>query len=351
MMKNWQSTLVSPDTPILKTIEVINQSALQVAMVVDKDRKLLGMVTDGDIRRAILDNHAMSTSVEKIMKVGCTVASIDKSHEDVLRLMKEFSLRHIPIVDHYGRVIDLKVLLDIVGQPQKRENWVVLMAGGLGSRLLPLTEECPKPLLKVGGRPLLETIIENFKENEFYQFFISLNYKGEMIEEYFGDGSKFGVKIKYIREEKKLGTVGALHMLTDLPPQPIFVMNGDVLTKINLQQVLNFHLEQKATATMCVREYDFQVPFGVVKVEGNQILEIEEKPVHNFFVNAGIYVLEPSCLKNIPENRCFNMTDLFEKLIRLNEKTVAFPIHEYWLDVGQLTDFRKANGEFQKIFK
>jgi NDP-sugar pyrophosphorylase family protein len=241
-------------------------------------------------------------------------------------------------------------LLDYLLEAPERENWVVLMAGGLGTRLAPLTDNCPKPLLKVGNKPILETIIENFISHGFKRFYLSVNYKAEMIEEYFGDGSRWGAEIRYLREDKKMGTAGALGLIPEPLTQPFLVMNGDLLTKVNFSQLLNFHQEQNAHATMCVREYDFQVPYGVVSVDKHRIKSIEEKPVHRFFVNAGIYVLDPEAVSLIPADMPYDMTSLFEQMTANEREVIAFPVREYWLDIGHRDDFERAAGDFARIF-
>jgi len=347
-MKDWKKTLVKPSDPIIEVIKIIDSGALQIALVVDEDRRLLGTVTDGDVRQAILRQLSLQEPVEKIMCTSCTVSSIHDDREKTLSIMRQKELRHIPIVDDSGRVMDLKILMDIV-KPQVRENLVILMAGGLGTRLKPLTNDCPKSLLKVGGKPILEIILDNFIEYGFHRFLISVNYKAEMIEDHFGGGSKWDVEIRYLRENKQLGTAGALSLLSERPTQPFFVMNGDLLTKVNFQQLLDFHNQYQGQTTMAVREYDFQVPYGVVEVRKSQLVGINEKPVHRFFVNAGIYVLEPEVLDLVPRNQFFNMTDLFDRALERNFRTAMFPVREYWLDIGQIQDLERANGEFIKI--
>jgi NDP-sugar pyrophosphorylase family protein len=231
-----------------------------------------------------------------------------------------------------------------------RDNWVVLMAGGLGSRLRPLTDECPKPMLRVGNKPLLETIIETFIEQGFRRFFISVNYMADTIKEYFGDGSRWGAEIQYLEETSRLGTAGALSLLPEKPQAPLLVMNGDLLTKINFRQLLDFHREHHAQGTMCVREYEFQVPYGVVKMDHHRITGFEEKPIQRYFVNAGIYVLEPQALQHIPHGVFFDMPSLFQTLMADRQEAVVFPIREYWLDIGHMADYDRANGEFARNF-
>jgi NDP-sugar pyrophosphorylase family protein len=226
----------------------------------------------------------------------------------------------------------------------------VIMAGGRGTRLGALTDECPKPMLRVGGRPILETIILNLREYDVGQVYVAVNYRAEMIEDYFGDGSKLGLSIDYLRERERLGTAGALGMLPARPKDSFVVMNGDVLTKVNVTQLLEFHRNSRAAATMCVRQHDFQVPFGVVAVDGNQVMGIDEKPVRRDFVNAGLYALEPSVLDSVGPGQYLDMTTLLNSLIAAGNRAVAFPVSEYWLDVGRHADFERANGDFPNEF-
>jgi dTDP-glucose pyrophosphorylase len=348
-MRDFKKIQVAPNVSIRETIGLIDASAMQIALVVEKSGKLVGTVTDGDIRRGILKGVALDAAVEFIMNRQPSVCGKEEDRETMLARMKQTGLHHMPIVDDIGCLVGLETLDELL-IPAEKENVVVLMAGGLGARLRPLTEDCPKPMLKIGGRPILETILLNFIEHGFRRFYISVNYKSEVITEYFGDGSRLGVDVQYIHESHKLGTAGALGLLAHRPKQPFFVMNGDLLTKVNFSQLLDFHKNHHAKATMCVREYDFQIPYGVVKIDNHRIIGIEEKPTHRFFVNAGVYVLEPETLKNIPTDSPFDMPTLFEKLIKEEKETAVFPIREYWLDVGHLADFDRANGEYRDIF-
>lgn len=348
-MSSWKQTLVTSGTSLRDAIHVLDTGALQIVLVVDENNRLLGTVTDGDIRRGILKGVSLGEPASKIMNPSPTVARTGDDRQLILSVMQQKQLHHIPVVDEHGGLIGLEILDEII-QRRIRDNPVVLMAGGLGSRLQPLTNNCPKPMLPVGNKPLLETILENFIEYGFHKFYISLNYMGEVIKAYFGDGSRWDVEIAYLEEDRKLGTAGALSLLPEKPSHPMLVMNGDVLTKVNFRQLLEFHLEHRAQATMCVREYDFQVPYGVVKIDKQRIIGVDEKPVQHFFVNAGIYVLDPSIMELIPQNAYYDMPSLFERLIQRGDETSAFPIREYWLDIGQLADYDRANGEFMQIF-
>ncbi|MCP4670888.1 MAG: CBS domain-containing protein [Desulfobacula sp.] len=352
-MKDWRKTLVSPETSIKETIAIIDKGALQIAIVVDGDGKLLGTVTDGDIRRGILKGISLDESVKRIFYVSPLTASIDDDPQTMHKIMKEQLINQLPIVDHQGRVVEFMFLRDIL-EKKSNKNPVVLMAGGLGTRLRPLTDSCPKPLLKVGGTPLLETILERFISYDFDNFYISVNYKAEMIEDYFGDGSKWGVNIKYLKETKRLGTAGSVKLLPEKSQLPVIVMNGDLLTKVDFKKLLEFHINNNklsdTKATMCVREYNMQIPYGVVKQDGNRLMQLDEKPVQRFFVNGGIYVFEPDMIDLIPDDEYFDMTDLFDKMMDKDLKTVVSQIREYWMDIGHKRDFETADGEYGEIF-
>jgi dTDP-glucose pyrophosphorylase len=348
-MKDWRKTLIVPSTPIMEAIRLIDASSLQIALVVDEKSRLLGVVTDGDVRRAILNGVSLDNPVQLIMCRDITTANKLASREELLNLMKKKDLKHMPLVDENGSIVDLKMIIDLIDAP-KKDNWVVIMAGGLGARLQPLTDTCPKPLIEVGGKPILETILENFANFGFRSFFISVNYKSEMIEDFCGDGCKWNIEIQYLREKKKMGTAGALSLLPFKSKKPIIVMNADVLTNVNIQQLLDFHQTHKAAATMCVQDYRFEVPYGVIKIDQHRIKGLDEKPVQRFFVNAGIYVLDPVVLDIIPTQEPFDMTELFTRLIDQGFETVAFPIREYWMDIGRVEDYKKANGDFTEVF-
>jgi dTDP-glucose pyrophosphorylase len=350
MNKDWKKTLLPITSTVKEATQTIDSSHMLVALVVDNEQKLLGMVTDGDIRRAILKGISLDESVDKIMNTSPVVIPINESSINIYKIFEKTHFRHLPVIDSQKRVIGLR-LLDELHHTIKKRNIVVLMAGGLGTRLGNLTHSCPKPLLKVGNKPLLETILENFIDHGFCNFYFSVNYKAEMIEDYFENGQKWGVDIQYIRENKRLGTAGALSLLPEKTDLPLIVMNGDVLTKVNFQSLLDFHKEHQADATMCVREYDFQVPYGVVNVDQNKITKIDEKPIHRFFVNAGIYVLSSKTLDLIPKETYFDMPALFEQMMEYKMETTAFPIREYWLDIGQVEDFKQANGDYQMVFE
>ncbi|MFA6601146.1 MAG: nucleotidyltransferase family protein [Candidatus Omnitrophota bacterium] len=349
-VSDWRSSLASPKTPIRKALEIVDASACQIVLVADEKGCLVGTMTDGDARRGILRGVSLEESVECVMQTMPVSATCQSSPEERLSKVDPKHIRQLPILDLEGRIVGLEAFR-ASRESSIKENWVVLMAGGVGRRLMPLTEECPKPLLKVGTKPILETILENFAAYGFRKFFFAVCYKDEMLKEYFSDGSKWGVDIQYLREDSGLGTAGALSLLKRRPKAPLILMNGDLLTKVNFSQLLDFHYEQKADVTLCIREYDFQVPYGVVKLHDQRILKLDEKPIQRFFVNAGIYVLEPSVLKHIPADETFDMPQLLDKLFGLRLHVAAFPIREYWLDIGRMDDLEKANVDFFRIFK
>lgn len=343
----WKDVVVSPETPLKDAIAKIDASRLQVALVLAHDDHLLGIVTDGDVRRAILAGKSLHVPVAEVMTSRPTSVSALTPRDELLALMRRRVLHHLPLVDEAGRVVGLATLDELIGVTA-RPNWVVLMAGGLGTRLLPLTDERPKPLLTVGGKPILETILESFAEQGFKHIFLSVNYKADMIHKHFGDGERWGVQVAYLREDERLGTGGALSLLPEKPTAPIIVMNADLLTRMNFDSLLQFHANQRAVATMVVREYDLQVPYGVVRIDATHIKAIEEKPVQKFFVNAGIYALSPEALEHVPSKTFFDMPTLFERLIAAGKTTAAYPLRESWMDIGRLEELERAQTEWVK---
>ena len=343
-MSNWKEACLKPMSTISDAIDVLESKALRIVLVVDDVGKLLGVVTDGDIRRGLIRHMNMNTPVSEIMCKTPTVASLKDDRDKILVLMKSGDFLHIPLVDGEGRVAGLETLQHLLDN-KRFDNPVLLMAGGLGKRLRPLTNDTPKPLLKIGKKPILETILERILDAGFHDFYISTCYKSDMVRDYFGDGGKWNVNIRYICEKEPMGTAGALGLLPDdMPDLPLLVMNGDLLTKINFEHLLQFHKEEGGLATMCVREYDFQVPYGVIKSEGRRITSIEEKPVHKFFVNAGIYVLEPELVRSLNKTSYLDMPDLLEDKINQNQQINMFPVHEYWLDIGRMEEIERARG-------
>ena len=348
-MKNIEKIKLTVDSTIREALTIIDSGAVKIAIVVDENDKLIGTLTDGDIRRGILNGKSLHDTIEDTYFREPTVVSVNVTKEDIINICTSKKIYQIPVVDDNGIVISIDILDELL-KPEEHPNKVILMVGGLGSRLRPLTENTPKPMLPVGGKPILQTILEKFSSYGFVNIVMCVNYKSHIIQDYFGDGSKFGVSIEYVLEDQRMGTAGALSLLKEKPSEPFFVMNGDLLTNVNFEHLLKFHQSNSSMATMCVREYDFQVAYGVVNVEDGKILSIKEKPVQKFFVSAGIYMLDPKNIDLIPENEFYDMPTLFEKLIEMNENTVSFPLREYWLDIGRIEEYEKANREYHEVF-
>lgn len=348
-MENIENIKLRENSTIKEALQIINQGAIQIALVVDDNDKLLGTLTDGDIRRGLLKGLDLNSFIEPIVFKTPTVAKVSDTKEDILKIALSKKLHQIPIIDNSGKVLGIQEIEELI-KPKEKINKVVLMVGGLGTRLRPLTETTPKPMLKVGNKPILQTIVEKFAEYGYTNIIMCVNYKSHIIQDYFKDGKEFGVSIEYILEEQRMGTAGALSLLKDNPNEPFFVMNGDLLTNVNFEHLHNYHIATNSMATMCVREYDFQLPYGVVNIKDSKILSIEEKPTHKFFVSAGIYMLSSEVLNYIPKNEFYDMPTLFEKLIGLNQDTVSFPIREYWLDIGRMEEYKKANDEYNEVF-
>lgn len=349
MLQKWKRLCVHPANTLGDAIRAIDENSVQIALVVDHDR-LCGTLTDGDVRRALLRGTSLQDPVTCAMNASPKTALAGDNREAIVARMRQLSIRQIPIVDAEGVLVGLEILDELL-TPSLLANRVVLMAGGFGRRLSPLTDDCPKPMLPIGGRPILETVLLNLVEYGFRNFSLSVNYKSEMIEDYFGNGSRWGVNIDYLHEPRPLGTAGALCLLPETPSLPIVVMNGDILTKVNFNHLLQFHTSHASRATMCVRDYELQVPYGVVKIDGYQILEIQEKPTQKFFVNAGIYVLEPEILELIPREERLDMTELFQKAIDTKKAHAVFPVREYWVDIGRHADLDNARLEFGATFR
>src|SRR5208283_268252 len=357
MSVDWRDVAVKPATTVAETIERIDRLGLQVGLVVDTEHHLLGMVTDGDLRRAILRGCRLDAEIRKVMNAAPHTLPAGTNRAEVLAFMRRHKVHQVPLVDSDARLVGLELLSQLLGAVEL-PNRVLIMAGGRGSRLQPLTEECPKPLLPVGGKPILEHILEAFIEEGFRNFYFSVNYKAEMITEHFGTGEGWGVRIDYLRESSPLGTAGSLTLLPERPRHPLVVMNGDLLTKMSVTSMLDFHKRHGGLATMAVREYDLQIPYGVVTVEngevlsfdeteGGRIVRIDEKPVQRFFVNAGIYVLSPESFDHLPTETPFDMPMLFDRL-RAAGPTMAFPLREYWVDVGRHDQLEMAENDLAR---
>ena len=341
MNNSWKNTAIAPDSSIRDALLLLDKSALRIALVVDSTDKLLGVLTDGDIRRGLLRNCSLQHPVSDVMNPNPQTAAWGTPRRELVKLMTERKLLSIPLLKD-DKVVGLEILQTSEASVQY-DNPVFLMAGGFGSRLKPLTDNCPKPMLKVGDKPILEIVLNSFIRAGFHNFYMSLHYMPEQIQAYFGDGSRWNVSINYIYEQEPLGTGGALGLLPDnLPDLPLILMNGDLLTTIDFEQLLQFHNKQQADATMCVRDYEYQIPFGVINGEGNKVTSMVEKPIQRLFVNAGIYVISPKVRKQVKANQRIDMPTLLEQNIEQKNAVLMFPIHEYWLDIGRMDDYQRA---------
>jgi dTDP-glucose pyrophosphorylase len=330
----------------------IDRGSCGIALVVDQERRLLGTITDGDIRRAILAGTDLESPVSVLLakKISSqypkpVTALPETDRKTLIALMQEHVLRQIPILDNDGRVVDLVMMDDLI-PTQNLPLQAVIMAGGSGTRLRPLTEDMPKPMLPLGGKPLMELVIEQLRQVGIRRVNITTHYKPEIISNHFGDGSSFGVELNYVNEDKPLGTGGALGLI-DAPTETMLVINGDILTQVDFRAMLAYHQEHRAVMTVAVRQYDIKVPYGVIECEGSRVATLKEKPQMHLLVNAGVYLLEPTVYEFIPKRKHFNMTDLIQWLLDSDRIVVSFPIIEYWLDIGQLVDYAKAQNDVE----
>lgn len=340
----WRKSTLPPNASIEDAIRNLNESSSKIVLVVNPEGTLVGTLSDGDIRRGLLKGLDLKSQITDIVHRHALVAMPGMGREIVKQLMVANKIQQIPAVDEQRTVVGL-YLWDEIVTPIARENTMVIMAGGKGTRLRPHTENCPKPMLHIAGRPMLEHIIERAKAEGFSHFVLAIHYLGQMIEDYFGNGTRMGVSIDYLRESTPLGTAGALSLLNAIPKQAFVVTNGDVITDIHYGELLDFHLRHNSSATMAIRMHEWQHPFGVVQTKGIEIVGFEEKPVARSHINAGVYALNPDTLRNLNKNERCDMPTLFERLKAQSKMTVAYPMHEPWLDVGRPDDLIRANNE------
>lgn len=353
MKRDLSQFSFSPDSTIRQVLACINASDCGIALMVDESRHLLATITDGDVRRAILAGRNLGDDARLLLEYKGAAyqkpitAPAGMPPADMLELMQAHEIHQLPLLDEQGIVVDL-VTLDELLPRESIDVQAVIMAGGFGTRLRPLTDELPKPMLPVGDRPIMEHIIDQLRQVGIHQVNVTTHYQPEKITEYFGDGRNFGVRLNYVTEDRPLGTAGALSLM---PPadEPLLVINGDILTKVDFRAMLNFHHENKAELTVGVRRFEFQVPYGVVECEGALVKALKEKPQLDFMVNAGIYLLEPSAHMEIPSDRRFDMTDLIDLLLSRGRRVASFPIVEYWLDIGQYADYQRAQEDIKGL--
>ncbi len=340
---------VTAKSTISEAINAINRSKAQIAFVLDDDCRLIGTVTDGDVRRAILSGSTLHSSVLDCMNDSYTFVTGDYDVQGLINTMKKKSIRQIPILDSQYHIIRLHTLDELLN-PTQNNTPVIIMAGGRGERLSPLTERCPKPMLSVGERPILETILERMILYGFYRFYFSINYLGDQIRDYFGDGNKWCAEISYVEEDVKLGTAGALGLIDFPQNQNVIVLNGDVLSSFEPIKLLEFHQTQLADLTICLKKFEIEVPYGVVELAGPDVKSVTEKPKHTYFVSAGIYVFQSKVFTLIKKDRCLDMPDFVNTLLRNNEVVKGYPIYEYWTDIGHHAEILKARNDFKIHF-
>ena len=345
--RDWRRALLPEDATLQQAIRNLDESSMQIVLVASPEGVLIGTITDGDIRRGLLRGLDLSSSIDSIIRRNPLVVPTEMNREMVLQLMQANQIHQLPVVDQDRHLIGLHIWNELFTTPQVANMMMVIMAGGQGTRLRPLTENCPKPMLPVAGKPMLEHIIERARNDGFRNFVLAIHYLGHMIEDYFSDGSRWDVHINYLREEQPLGTAGALSLLTPRPAAPFVVTNGDLLTDIRYVELLDFHLRCNATATMAVRLHEWQHPFGVVNTNGVDIVGFEEKPITRTHINAGIYVIDPRALDSLATNERCDMPELFTRVMEQRQRAIVYPMHEPWLDVGRPLDYQQVEKELQ----
>lgn len=350
-MRSISGITIQENTTVRKILEAIDKGKLGIVLVVSKNRKLSGIITDVDVRKSLLRGAGLHSPAGSIMNKRPIKVSEGTPAEEILSLMKKYNVRQLPVVNRLNEPVGLELLNDYFGKPQY-DNTVVIMAGGSGKRLYPLTKDTPKPMLTVGDKPILENTIEMFKRHGFSDFVISVTNRQKKIKEFFKNGEKWGVKIAYLTEKRQLGTAGALSLLDRKSiKKPFFVANSDLLTSINLEHMLEYHLKHRSVATVGIKDYTVDIPYGIVKLKASRLDSFEEKPSTQYYINAGIYVFNPQVLRCLKKNTAIDMVSFIELLKKRGFTIACFPIHEYWLDIGQFDNYRKANKDYRRVLK
>lgn len=344
----WRKAILQQNSSIRDAIECLNKTAIKIVLVVNENGTLDGTVSDGDIRRGLLRGLNLDQTIENVIHRNSLAVSPNVERNKIIELMTESKVHQIPIINKRGQLVGLH-LWDEVSQPLSRTNTVVIMAGGKGLRLRPHTQHCPKPLIQISGKPILEHIINRAKSDGFQHFVIAIHYLGDMIKDYFGNGSKFGVEIEYLCEPTPLGTAGALSLFHPKSDESFVVTNGDVISDINYGKLLDFHRINNAMGTMAVRFHEWHHPFGVVQTDGIEIVGFEEKPVSRTQINAGVYALRPEILNKLSDNQHCHMPNLFEKIQKNGLRVLAYPMYEPWIDIGNPDDLKIANQSVVEI--
>ncbi|RDU73920.1 alcohol dehydrogenase [Helicobacter anseris] len=349
-MQVLKKITITQDFSILETLKIFGTyDGLRLLIVNDLNNNFIGIITEPDIRRGLLSGLKLDDNISSIINKNPIIANIKDSKEYLLSLASQHNIHEIPLMDNNGKITQIISISSLL-KTKHYQNNIVIMAGGLGTRLKPLTDTLPKPMLKVGSKPILQIILERFKQQGFRNITLCVNYKSHIIEEYFEDGSKFGLNINYVKEEKRMGTAGALSLIKNIGEHPFFVMNGDILTEIDFSKMLEYHQDQKSDITMGIREFHYQVPYGVVQTDKKGgIVSITEKPNLNFNVSAGIYLLNPSVIHLIPQDTFFDMPNLFNKILcEKRYNTSTYLVTDYWIDIGRHEEYNKANSDIEE---
>lgn len=348
MKRNLEDILIHSNCTIREVLEKLNIGGKGIVLVVDEKHRLIGTITDGDVRRAILSGASIEDKINGIVHRNPVYVKEDIANEEIKDIFIRSAVKQIPVVNKEGVVINLISINDIL-LPEGKENPVIIMAGGLGTRLKDLTKEIPKPMLKVGQDPILHHIINNFKRYGYNKIIITVNYKANIIENYFQDGYAYGVKISYIREKERLGTAGGIKLAQDYLAKPFFVINGDVFTNLNVDNMMQYHLKNKFDLTIAVRQYTYKIPYGVIEANEKMVINIKEKPEEEYLINGGIYCLNPEVIELIPDEQYYEITDLINDCIEKGLKVGYYEIEEYWMDIGRLEDYYKVNDDVGEI--
>lgn len=340
-MNNWQACVLNQSSTVQDVIQNLNATSARAVLIVDSDQKFVGIVVDGDIRRGMLRGVVLTDQISEIINRNPITVSLSIKRVEALKMMEDLKVLHLPIVDVSGQLCGLHLFNE---QPTEStlENLFLIMAGGFGRRMGSLTSRTPKPMLEFAGKPILEHLIISARNVGFKNFAIAIHYLGEVIEDYFGDGSRLGINIKYLRETEPLGTAGAIRLLEPIPKIPFLVSNADLISNIDFAALLDFHKTQSCDATMAVRTHQWQNPFGVVEIVDGRITNIIEKPILHSTISAGIYVLNPSVVELLNHSESCDMPTLFQRLFEWKGRLFAFPIHEEWNDIGFKTELESA---------
>ena len=346
-MKSWTECVLKSDSSVQEIIENLNQTSARIVLITNTDMLFVGVVVDGDIRRGMLQGVTLFDPVTKIINRKAKTVLPGVSRSDAIKLMEAWNISHLPVVDNLGKLLGVHSIVD--GSVNvTRKNLFVIMAGGFGRRMGMETSKTPKPMLEVAGKPMLEHLIFQAKKCGFVNFAISIHFQGDVIKNYFGDGSRFGIHINYLRELHPLGTAGSLSLLDPLPTMPVIVSNADLVSSVDFGALLDFHENHGSDVTMAVQDYEFQNPFGVVSISEGAVVEIIEKPITISKISAGIYVLEPGIIKTISQNESCDMPTVLERAIKSHFKVVPFQLYEDWLDVGRQSDLASIDRIMQK---